>query len=144
MGKLLQFPMHRVKRAVPEVTITDEQKEYFKEEQFIEQLTEELSLNVLEVLKDNVVDINNELFLRDLAITIESIKSLLKRDFGKPHPMQSIADTLVNILVTPDGKKLTEIHYNKIVKSVKAVVKPPKPQPKEEKTVELDFEFDLD
>ena len=144
MGKLLQFPMHRVKRAVPEVTITDEQKEYFKEEQFIEQLTEELSLNVLEVLKDNVVDINNELFLRDLAITIESIKSLLKRDFGKPHPMQSIADTLVNILVTPDGKKLTEIHYNKIVKSVKAVVKPPKPRPKEEKTVELDFEFDLD
>ena len=144
MGKLLQFPMHRVKRAVPEVTITDEQKEYFKEEQFIEQLTEELSLNVLEVLKDNVVDINNELFLRDLAITIESIKSLLKRDFGKPHPMQSIADTLVNILVTPDGKKLTEIHYNKIVKSVKAVVKPPKPQPKEEKTVDIDFEFDLD
>ena len=144
MGKLLQFPMHRVKRAVPEVTITDEQKEYFKEEQFIEQLTEELSLNVLEVLKDNVVDINNELFLRDLAITIESIKSLLKRDFGKPHPMQSIADTLVNILVTPDGKKLTEIHYNKIVKSVKAVVKPPKPQPREEKTVDIDFEFDLD
>ena len=144
MGKLLQFPMHRVKRAVPEVTITDEQKEYFKEEQFIEQLTEELSLNVLEVLKDNVVDINNELFLRDLAITIESIKSLLKRDFGKPHPMPSIADTLVNILVTPDGKKLTEIHYNKIVKSVKAVVKPPKPQPKEEKTVDIDFEFDLD
>ena len=144
MGKLLQFPMHRVKRAVPEVTITDEQKEYFKEEQFIEQLTEELSLNVLEVLKDNVVDINNELFLRDLAITIESIKSLLKRDFGKPHPMQSIADTLVNILVTPDGKKLTEIHYNKIVKSVKAVVKPPKPQPKEEKTVDIDFDFDLD
>ena len=144
MGKLLQFPMHRVKRAVPEVTITDEQKEYFKEEQFIEQLTEELSLNVLEVLKDNVVDINNELFLRDLAITIESIKSLLKRDFGKPHPMQSIADTLVNILVTPDGKKLTEIHYNKIVKSVKAVVKPPKPQPKEEKTVEIDFDFELE
>ena len=140
MGKLLQFPMHRVKRAVPEVKITDEQKEYFKEEQFIEQLTEELSLNVLEVLKDNVVDINNELFLRDLAITIESIKSLLKRDFGKPHPMQSIADTLVNILVMPDGKKLTEIHYNKIVKSVKAVVKPPKP----EKTVDIDFDFDLE
>ena len=32
MGKLLQFPMHRVKRAVPEVTISDEQKQFFKEE----------------------------------------------------------------------------------------------------------------
>ena len=140
MGKLLQFPMHRVKRAVPEVTVTEEQKQFFKEEQFIEQLTEQLSLDVLEVLKDNVVDINNDIFLRDLAIAIESIKSLLKRDFNKPHPMQKITDTLVNIITTPDGKKLTEIHYNRIVKTVKAVVKPPKP----EKTVDIDFDFDLD
>ena len=140
MGKLLQFPMHKVKRAVPEVTVTEEQKQFFKEEQFIEQLTEQLSLDVLEVLKDNVVDINNDIFLRDLAITIESIKSLLKRDFDKPHPMQKITDTLVNILTTPDGKKLTEIHYNRIVKTVKAVVKPPKP----EKTVDIDFDFDLE
>ena len=140
MGKLLQFPMHSVKRAVPEVTISEEQKQYFKEEQFIEQLTEQLSLDILEVLKENVVDINNDVFLRDLAIAIESIKSLLKRDFNKPHPMQKITDTLVNILTTPDGKKLTEIHYNRIVKTVKAVVKPPKP----EKTVDIDFDFDLD
>ena len=140
MGKLLQFPMHRVKRAVPEVTISEEQKQYFKEEQFIEQLTEQLSLDILEVLKENVVDINNDVFLRDLAIAIESIKSLLKRDFNKPHPMQKITDTLVNILTTSDGKKLTEIHYNRIVKTVKAVVKPPKP----EKTVDIDFDFDLD
>ena len=144
MGKLLQFPMHRVKRAVPEVTISDEQKQYFKEEQFIEQLTEQLSLDVLEVLKENVVDINNDIFLRDLAITIESIKSLLKRDFNKPHPMQKITDTLVNILTTPDGKKLTEIHYNRIVKTVKAVVVPPKPEEKQEKTVDVDFEFEVD
>ena len=144
MGKLLQFPMHKVKRAVPEVTITDEQKQPFKEEQFIEQLTEQLSLDVLEVLKDNVVDINDDIFLRDLAITIESIKSLLKRDFNKPHPLQKITDTLVNILTTPDGKKLTEIHYNRIIKTVKAVVVPPKPEEKQEKTVDVDFEFDLE
>jgi hypothetical protein len=144
MGKLLQFPMHRVKRAVPEVTISEEQKQYFKEEQFIEQLTEQLSLDILEVLKENVVDINNDVFLRDLAIAIESIKSLLKRDFNKPHPMQKITDTLVNILTTPDGKKLTEIHYNRIVKTVKAVVVPPKPEEKQEKTVDVDFEFDLE
>ena len=144
MGKILQFPMHRVKRAVPEVTISNEQKQHFKEEQFIEQLTEQLSLDILEVLKDNVVDINNDIFLRDLAIAIESIKSLLKRDFNKPHPMQKITDTLVNILTTPDNKKLTEINYSKIVRTVKAVVNPPKPKEKQEKTVDVDFEFDLE
>ena len=58
--------------------------------------------------------------------------------------MQQITDTLVNILTTPDGKKLTEIHYNRIIKTVKAVVVPPKPEEKQEKTVDVDFEFDLE
>ena len=144
MGKLLQFPLDRVKRAIPQIEISEEQKQHLKEEQFIEQLTEQLSMDILSVLQENVVDVKNDLFLKDLAITIESIKSLLKRDFNKPHPMQKIADTLINILTTPDGKKLTEIHYNRIVKTVKAVVKPPKPEPKQEKTVDIDFDFDLD
>ena len=144
MGKLLQFPLDRVKRAIPEIEISEEQKQHLKEEQFIEQLTEQLSMDILSVLQENVVDVKSDLFLKDFAITIESIKSLLKRDFNKPHPMQKIADTLINILTTPDGKKLTEIHYNRIVKTVKAVVKPPKPEPKQEKTVDIDFDFDLD
>jgi hypothetical protein len=58
--------------------------------------------------------------------------------------MQKITDTLVNILTTPDNKKLTEINYSKIVRTVKAVVNPPKPKEKQEKTVDVDFEFDLE
>jgi len=141
MGKLLQFPVDRVKRPVPEIEITDEQKQHLKEEQFIEQLTEQLSMDILSVLKDNVVDINNELFLKDLGITIESIKSLLRRDFGKPHPMQPITDTLIRIITLPDGKKVSDINYGKIVKYTHTK---PKPQPKEEKTVEIDFDFELE
>ena len=141
MGKLLQFPVDRVKRPVPEIEITDEQKQHLKEEQFIEQLTEQLSMDILSVLQENVIDVKSDLFLKDLGITIESIKSLLRRDFGKPHPMQPITDTLIRIITLPDGKKVSDINYGKIVKYTQTK---PKPQPKEEKTVDIDFEFDLD
>ena len=141
MGKLLQFPVDRVKRPVPEIEITDEQKQHLKEEQFIEQLTEQLSMDILSVLQENVIDVKSDLFLKDLGVTIESIKSLLRRDFGKPHPMQPITDTLIRIITTPDGKKISDINYGKIVKYTQTK---PKPQPKEEKTVDIDFEFDLD
>ena len=145
MGKLLQFPVDRVKRPVPEIEITDEQKQHLKEEQFIEQLTEQLSMDILSVLQENVIDVKSDLFLKDLGVTIESIKSLLRRDFGKPHPMQPITDTLIRIITTPDGKKISDINYGKIVKYTQTKPQPqPKPRPKEEKTVELDFEFDLD
>ena len=141
MGKLLQFPIDRVKRPVPEIEITDEQKQHLKEEQFIEQLTEQLSMDILSVLQENVIDVKSDLFLKDLGITIESIKSLLRRDFGKPHPMQPITDTLIRIITLPDGKKVSDINYGKIVKYTHTK---PKPQPKEEKTVEIDFDFELE
>ena len=141
MGKLLQFPVDRVKRPVPEIEITDEQKQHLKEEQFIEQLTEQLSMDILSVLQENVIDVKSDLFLKDLGITIESIKSLLRRDFGKPHPMQPITDTLIRIITLPDGKKVSDINYGKIVKYTHTK---PKPQPKEEKTVDIDFDFELE
>ena len=56
----------------------------------------------------------------------ESIKSLLRRDFGKPHPMQPITDTLIRIITLPDGKKVSDINYGKIVKYTHTK---PKPQP---------------
>ena len=98
-------------------------------------------LHIIHVLQDNAVRMKDEAFLRDLAVIIESIKSLLRRDFGKPHPMQPITDTLIRIITLPDGKKVSDINYGKIVKYTHTK---PKPQPKEEKTVEIDFDFELE
>ena len=139
MGKLLQFPMNRVVRNIPEAPeLSEEQQDEIKKEKFIEQLTEQLSLDILAVFQENVVHLKSDLFLKDLALVIESIKSLLKRDFGKQHPMQSITDSFINIATTKEGRKLTDINYNKILKVKKAEVKEP------EKSVSMDFDFDLE
>jgi|TARA_R100000908_G_C3693035_1_gene106603 hypothetical protein len=139
MGKLLQFPINRVVRSIPEAPeLSEEEQEEIKKEKFIEQLTEQLSLDILSVFQENVVHLKSDLFLKDLALVIESIKSLLKRDFGKPHPMQSITDSFINIATTKEGRKLTDINYGKILKVKKAEVKEP------EKSVSIDFDFDLE
>ena len=139
MGKLLQFPINRVVRSIPEAPeLSEEEQEEIKKEKFIEQLTEQLSLDILSVFQENVVHLKSDLFLKDLALVIESIKSLLKRDFGKQHPMQSITDSFINIATTKEGRKLTDINYGKILKIKKAEVKEP------EKSVSIDFDFDLE
>ena len=139
MGKLLQFPINRVVRSIPEAPeLSEEEQDEIKKEKFIEQLTEQLSLDILSVFQENVVHLKSDLFLKDLALVIESIKSLLKRDFGKPHPMQSITDSFINIATTKEGRKLTDINYGKILKVKKAEVKEP------EKSVSMDFDFDLE
>ena len=139
MGKLLQFPMNRVVRNIPEAPeLSEEQQDEIKKEKFIEQLTEQLSLDILAVFQENVVHLKSDLFLKDLALVIESIKSLLKRDFNKTHPMQAITDSFINIATTKEGRKLTDINYNKILR----VKKPPQKEP--EKSVSIDFDFDLE
>ena len=140
MGKLLQFPINRVVRNIPEAPeLSEEEQDDIKKEKFIEQLTEQLSLDILSVFQENVVHLKSDLFLKDLALVIEAIKSLLKRDFNKTHPMQAITDSFINIATTKEGRKLTDINYNKILK-----VKRKDPPKKEEEPVNFEPDFSLE
>jgi len=140
MGKLLHFPTNRIIRNSPRMPeLSEEEQVELKKEKFIEQLTDQLSMDILAVLQDNVVNLKKDQFLRDLALVIEGIKSLLKRDFDKPHPMQNITDSFINIHTTKDGKKLTDINYNKILK-----VKRKDPPKEEEETINFEPDFNLE
>ena len=135
MGKLIQFPTNRIKRKNPIDEISEEAAKKIKETQFIDQLVESLTLDIIHVLQDNVVDMKANSFLRDLGITIECIKSLIKRDFGQHHPMHIITDSLLTIGTLPNGQKATNINYNKIFQKIKKKA--------EEQTIEFEMDPDL-
>jgi hypothetical protein len=78
-----------------------------------------MTLDIIEDLRDNAVAMDSDVFLQDLAVMVETLKSMLKRDFGHKHPMQTITDNLTKIITTPDGRKFTDINYAKISVSPK-------------------------
>ena len=116
MGNVVMFPAHKARK--PKTNLASKQSEEeskkIKEDIFIEQLVEEFTLDFIHVLQENAIVMKNETFLRDLAIVIESIKSLIKRDFNQKHPMQSITDAIAKISKLPDGKKVTDMNYSKV------------------------------
>jgi len=116
VGKVIKFPLHKVRKPKTDLA-TQQSKEKAKEISesiFIEQLVEEFTLDFIHVLQENAVVMKNESFLRDLAVVIESIKSLLKRDFKKKHPLQTITDAIAKISTLPNGKQVTDMNYNKV------------------------------
>ena len=117
MNNVVMFPAHKARK--PKTNLASKQSEEeskkIKEDIFIEQLVEEFTLDFIHVLQENAITMKNETFLRDLAVVIESIKSLIKRDFKKKHPMQGITDVLAKISTLPNGKKVTDMDYNKII-----------------------------
>ena len=124
MGDLIPFPKKRIvrKNPTPQSVETEAKKKKAKENYFIEQLSEEIVLHIIHVLQDNAVRMKDEAFLRDLAVIIESIKSLIHRDFGRRHKMQAISDALATIKKLPDGKQVTDLDYSKIFVSKKPKV----------------------
>ena len=136
MGKLIKFPAHRVvhNQEPKRPELSEDEARQIKEDKFVEQITESLILDIIHVLQENVVDTKHDIFLRDLAIVIESIKSLLKRDFGRTHPMQTVADSIAKIHTLKDGRKVTDLNYSKLIAK----------KQKEPKQPELDIQFDPD
>jgi hypothetical protein len=116
MNNVVMFPAHKARK--PKTNLASKQSEEeskkIKEDIFIEQLVEEFTLDFIHVLQENAITMKNETFLRDLAVVIESIKSLIKRDFKQKHPMQTITDALAKISALPNGKKVTDMDYSKI------------------------------
>ena len=116
MNNVVMFPAHKARKPKNDLASkqSEEESKKIKEDIFIEQLVEEFTLDFIHVLQENAITMKNETFLRDLAVVIESIKSLIKRDFKQKHPMQTITDALAKISVLPNGKKVTDMNYSKI------------------------------
>ena len=116
-SNVIQFPINRVSKNSKPVRpeLSEEEHLQIKENLFIDQLTEEFALDFIHVLQENAVDTKKDLFLKDLAIVVEAIKSLLKRDFDGKHAMQNISDNIVKIKTLKDGRKITEINYGNVV-----------------------------
>jgi len=138
MGKLLRFPANRIVHTKPkEPELTEEESQKIKVEKFIEQVVEQLSMDIINVLQDNVVDMKSDIFLRDISIIIEGIKGLLYRDFDIKHPMHDVTDALTKIFTLKDGRKMTDINYSRL--SVRKFKEPTKPQPE----IKIEFEPDM-
>ena len=115
MGELIQFPQNRVVRAPkPQPKLSEKEMKEREIVKFVEQLTEQLSMDILAVFQDNVVHMKSEKFLKDLAVLVECIKSLLYRDFGMKHPMQDVTDILGNIVTLKNGQRLTDLNYSRL------------------------------
>ena len=142
MGKLIKFPAHRVVYNNDPIRpeLSEEEARQIKEDKFVEQITESLILDIIHVLQENVVDTKTDIFLRDLAIVIESIKSLLKRDFGREHPMQTISDSIAKIHTLKDGRKVTDLNYSKLMTKKQRENK----EEEDKRQQELDIQFDPD
>ena len=115
-NNVIMFPAHKARKPETDSASkqTEEQAKLIKEDIVIVQLVEDVTLDFIHCVQQNAITMKNETFLRDVAVVIESIINLIKRDFKKKHPMQSITDVISKISTLPNGKQVTDMDYSKV------------------------------
>ncbi len=152
---VILFPTNKIKRKVP---VGEKQQSKFSEEikkqqtkDFVESLTDDIGFDLLKKFVDAGIKTNAQTFTKDLAIVIDTIRGLVYRDFGMPHPAQLLGEKMVDLKVNKDGNfRTAKITYDMFLD------KPTKPRTGLSKDIkkELDYlreggdlfepDFDLD
>ena len=113
-NNIIIFP--KVKKNIPKTTLTDKQRKEIKDLQsqmFVAQLTDAIQDELFKILNNNAIKVDEINFQKDFALVMESIKSLLLRDFEVKHSLQTIVDTIAKAY-SSDGKKLEEKDFKKL------------------------------
>ena len=63
---------------------------------FAEELTEHLMVQLIHTMGENGFSLKDHKFIRDIGFISECCKSIIFRDIGLKHPVQSIIDKLMN------------------------------------------------
>lgn len=121
---IISFPSNRIvnKRVEPDTRKQDAKKAKEQYEQntrrFIETLCEELSIVMIQKLVDQAVDTNKKHFIKDMSLVIDSIKSLLHRDFDLKHPLHKVVDKAVTYKMQ-NGVRMIDVDYERILTDFK-------------------------
>ena len=111
---ILIFP--KIKQDIPKSKISDKQKKEIKDLQakiFVSKIIEKLQDDLFRVFNENAIQVDNVEFQKDFAMVMESIKSLLYRDFSMKHSLQNIVDRVAQS-VSADGKILKKEDEKKL------------------------------
>jgi hypothetical protein len=90
MSDVIQFPPSKIVREVPTEQMQAIQEK--SKQRHIEGIVDECSAILHASLADYGIDTEPETFLKDFAMCIESITSLVERQFGIPNKLQPFVD----------------------------------------------------
>ena len=95
---------------------TEVKKKIEDDMNFIEELTEKIMVQLIHTMSENQIDIKNKDFSREIGFLNESVKSMLYREFGYPHPVTRMIQTVVSIFTDKvKGVRYTNFDTQKMV-----------------------------
>ena len=101
MSNVVQFPKERL--AAPPQSIEEMQDSISTmRKEHVDNLMDMMIPSVLNLFETNGMDVENDVYVKDSALVIESIKALMYKYYNLEHPLNFIAETCFDVRMNPD------------------------------------------
>ena len=116
---IILFPLNKIKDKAAAMAADPKQHKKIVDEQtkeFVEGNVDEIAYYLLDKMVAMGIRTQALSFTTDLALTIDTIRGMIYRDFGKRHPAQDLADKMVTVRTDPTGnKKSARLNYSEVL-----------------------------
>ena len=118
-NNIVLFPLNKIKNKATAKAVDEKQHKKIVDEQtkeFVEGNVDEIAYYLLDKMVQMGIRTQALSFTTDLALTIDTIRGMIYRDFGKRHPAQDLADKMVTVRTDPTGhKKSARLNYSEVL-----------------------------
>ena len=119
------FPENKIKRPPKPTDPTAAKKmRAYQAAKFVETATDEIGLDLVRRFVGMGLDTKQDVFTKDLALSMDSIRGLLYRQFNMVHPIQKVVDASVKLRMNPAGVVTARIEYSNISDETSKTTKP--------------------
>lgn len=111
---IVNFPAHRIIRETTNIPLIEVMKEK-STQKFADTITEDMIGNMIEDLENSGIDIDNDLFLKDFSLAVDSLRATIYRQFDIKHHLHEFIDKNVKMINKKTGKEYSQEELDEMV-----------------------------
>ena len=114
--KVIEFPKHKVVRDIPGDVI--EERNRRADQKMADSIVSELTAIILTEMDNYNLDIEEELFTKDLVLTVDALRATIYRQFGFEHHLHPYIEKNIKIISKKDAEAMedmTEEHIEHMI-----------------------------
>ncbi len=122
---VILFPENKIQKKQVEVDPKAHEKmRDYQAAKFVETATDEIGLDLIRRFVQMGLDTKQDVFTKDLAMSMDAVRGLLYRQFNITHPIQRVVDSAVKLKMNKKGVVTARIEYANMTDETTATTRP--------------------
>ena len=119
--KVIEFPKHKVVRDIPGDVI--EERNRRADQKMADSIVSELTAIILTEMDNYNLDIEEELFTKDLVLTVDALRATIYRQFGFEHHLHPYIEKNIKIISKKDAEAMEDMTEEQIEHMITNLIK---------------------